>query len=313
MNLEAPDLSVKHLRAIVALARFGSFIAAASFLGISQPGLSRVIQQAEGILKVTLFLRGTRNVSLSAAGRDFVPVAERMLIELAQQAKKLRELDGKMRGQLIIASLMSISHHVLAEALVDFRRRHPTMFVRVRDGLGDQVLEDVRSGVADFGIGNATGAPPDIAFDTIVEDRFYAVLPADHVLGDQPVLTFRTLAEAPLVSMPIESGLRRAIDLAANAQGVALDHSLITNQYASLFRFVASGLGATVVPATVVQPADDRAFAIRAIEPAVTRRIGVMRLVDRPLSEPAEMFLELFRPRLRSATRSTHAKSALNG
>ena len=41
-----PDISLKHLNAIVSLARFGSFIAAASYLGISQPGLTRIIQQA---------------------------------------------------------------------------------------------------------------------------------------------------------------------------------------------------------------------------------------------------------------------------
>ena len=47
MLLAVPDISLKHLNAIVSLARFGSFIAAASYLGISQPGLTRIIQQGE--------------------------------------------------------------------------------------------------------------------------------------------------------------------------------------------------------------------------------------------------------------------------
>jgi len=103
-----PNLSMKHLRAVVTLARFGSFIAAASYLRVSQPGLSRIIQQAEGRLGVKLFVRGTRSVSQTEAGREFVPVAERLLGELLQQSQKVRELDGQMRGQLIISSLMSI-------------------------------------------------------------------------------------------------------------------------------------------------------------------------------------------------------------
>ena len=53
-----PDVSVKHLNAIVSLARYGSFVAAASYLGISQPGLSRIIRQAEDILGADLFDRG---------------------------------------------------------------------------------------------------------------------------------------------------------------------------------------------------------------------------------------------------------------
>ena len=72
-------------------------------------------------------MRGTRNVSLSEAGREFVPVAEKMLVDLEQQSQRIRALDGQMRGQLVIASLMSIAHQVLPAALVEFRMRHPKM------------------------------------------------------------------------------------------------------------------------------------------------------------------------------------------
>src|SRR5262244_1571992 len=71
-----PDLSTRHLRAIVALARSGKFVAAAVELGISQPSLSRMIQQAESELGAALFVRATRRVAQTAAGREFVPVAE---------------------------------------------------------------------------------------------------------------------------------------------------------------------------------------------------------------------------------------------
>ncbi len=74
-GLDVPNLSVKHLRAVVALGRFGSFVAAASYLRMSQPGLSRVLQQTEALLGVKLFERGTRSVSQTEAGREFIPVA----------------------------------------------------------------------------------------------------------------------------------------------------------------------------------------------------------------------------------------------
>ena len=155
---DVPNLSMKHLRTVVTLARFGSFIAAASYLRMSQPGVSRIVQQAEARLGVKLFARGTRSVSQTEAGREFIPAAERLLGEFLQQSQKARELDGQMRGQLIIASLMSISHRVLPAALVAFRKRHPKIHVQIREGLTSAVAEDVRSGVADFGIGNALGA-----------------------------------------------------------------------------------------------------------------------------------------------------------
>jgi LysR family carnitine catabolism transcriptional activator len=70
-----PELSVKHLRSVVTLAHLGSFVAAAVQLRMSQPGLSRVVQQAEDRIGVKLFLRATRRVSVTEAGREFIPAA----------------------------------------------------------------------------------------------------------------------------------------------------------------------------------------------------------------------------------------------
>jgi len=126
---DVPNLSMKHLSTVVTLARFGSFIATASYLRMSQPGVSRIVQQVETRLGVKLFARGTRSVSQTEAGREFIPAAERLLGEFLQQSQKARALDGEMRGQLVISSLMSISHRVLPAALVAFRKKHPKMYV----------------------------------------------------------------------------------------------------------------------------------------------------------------------------------------
>ncbi len=207
-------MSMKHLRAVVTLARFGSFIAAASYLRISQPGLSRIIQQAEGRLGAKLFVRGTRSVSQTEAGREFTPAAERLLGELLQQSQKVRELDGQMRGQLIISSLMSISHRVLPAALVTFRKKHPKMHVQIREGLTSAVHEDVRSGVADFGIGNAMDLAEGVVAESIVHEACYVVTPKRHRLGALSFASFKDIGDEPMISMPSDSGLRRTLDVA---------------------------------------------------------------------------------------------------
>src|SRR2546427_12836802 len=117
-----PELSVKHLRSVVALAHFGSFVAAAVQLRMSQPGLSRVVQQAEDRIGVKLFLRATRRVSLTEAGREFIPAAGRLLGELSQQIQKVRTLDGEMRGQLVITSLMGTSKNSSRQVATNLTR-----------------------------------------------------------------------------------------------------------------------------------------------------------------------------------------------
>lgn len=306
---EVPDLSVKHLRAIVTLARFGSFIAAATYLRLSQPGFSRIIQQAEKLLGVQLFIRGTRSVSQTAAGLEFIPVAERVLGELLQQTQAVRSLAGEQHGQLIIASLMSISYRVLPATLVEFRTRHPRIHVQIREASGTAVHEDVRRGVADVGIGNVTGLHDTVAVDSIVPESCSVALPKDHPLAARPSVRLKDLVGLPLVSMTSDTGLRRTIDILANSQGVLLDHSLITNQFSTLFRFVASGLGVAIVPRSALM--GEVGIVTAPLRPPLIRQIGILRLRERPLSPASQAFLELFRPRFLAAIGETPASRPL--
>src|SRR4029077_8623213 len=77
-----PNLSSRQLYAVLAVAEYRSFVAAASFLNLSQPALTRTIQQVEAELGVQLFSRNTRQVSITDAGKEFVGLAERLLKDL---------------------------------------------------------------------------------------------------------------------------------------------------------------------------------------------------------------------------------------
>ena len=267
MLLAFPDISFKHLNAIVSLARFGSFIAAASYLGISQPGLTRIIQQAEKRLGTRFFVRGPRSVTLTAAGHDFLPFAERIIDEFLGQADKLRTSYSRSEIRITISSLMSVSHFALPAALMEFRQTYPNVQVEIREGVGNSIQENVRNGLVDFGIGNAEKTMPGITIESIMEETFFVVLPQHHSLAKHDVLQLRDLINTPLISMPVESGLRRFIDSAAAKAGIKLTHSVVTNQYSSLFSFIANGLGISIVPSSVVPPTDENVFVVRPLTP----------------------------------------------
>ena len=306
---DVPNLSTKHLRTVVTLARFGSFIATAAYLRMSQPGVSRIVQQAEARLGIKLFVRGTRSVSQSEAGREFIPAAERLLGELVQQSQKARALDGQMRGQLIISSLMSISHRVLPAALVAFRKKHPKMHVQIREGLASAVQEDVRSGIADFGIGNAVGVPEGIVAETVVNEACYVVMPKRHRLGGAAFVSLKDIGDEAMISMPSDSGLRRTLDIVANNGGVVFNHSIITNQFGSLFDFVAHGLGISIVPASALPPSNGSSITVKPFRPAISRRIGIIRLAEKSLMPASQAFLDIFQPRFLAATRERQRPS----
>jgi DNA-binding transcriptional LysR family regulator len=93
---------------VLAVAEYRSFIAAAAYLGISQPGLTLIIKRLEDTLGLVLFLRSTRQVTMTAAGREFVAMAERVLNDLELSMRSLHEIADRRRGQVIVSSLIPV-------------------------------------------------------------------------------------------------------------------------------------------------------------------------------------------------------------
>ncbi len=295
------DIGFKQLNAIVSLARFGSFIAAASYLGISQPGLTRIVQQTEKKLGAKLFIRSQRRVALTPAGEEFLPFAEHMVGELIQQAERIQTNHGLPETKLNIACLMSISHVVLPKALVEFRKAYPKVDFEVREGIGTFVNEEVQNGNVDFGIGNADDHPPNVVMELVMEETLCVAFRRGHPLATKKILRLSDLKELPIISMPTDSGLRRLIDSAALNQGFDLYNNVVTNQYSSLFSFVANELGVAIVPTSALPSNRDGYLVSRLLAPTITRRICVMHLAERALDATSEAFLRTLRPLLAEA------------
>src|SRR5579859_4383137 len=139
-----PDVSSRQLRAVLAVAEYRSFIAAAAFLKTSQPALTRTIKQIEGALGVSLFSRSTRQVSITDAGKEFTALAERLLNDLKIGIKNMRELADQRRGQIIVSSIMSLAHAALPKVIAQYKRQFPGIEIHLREGVQGNVQDDLR-------------------------------------------------------------------------------------------------------------------------------------------------------------------------
>jgi len=130
-----PDLTSRQLETVLALAEYGSFIAAAALLKTSQPAVTRTVKHVEEVLGLKLFDRSTRSVQITAAGKEFVGVAARMLNDLKITIRSMRELSDQRRGQVIISSIMSVANGKLPGLVSAYRLDHPGIELHVRDGV----------------------------------------------------------------------------------------------------------------------------------------------------------------------------------
>jgi DNA-binding transcriptional LysR family regulator len=247
-----PELTSRQLQTVVALAEYGSFIAAAALLKTSQPAVTRSLKHVEEVLGIKLFDRSTRSVQITAAGKEFVGVAIRMLNDLRITIRNMRELSDQRRGQVIISSIMSVANGKLPGFVSAYRLDYPGIELQVREGVHGTVMEDVRSGTADFGITYLDDVPDAFSAVSLGKEEFTVVLPRHHEFAKKKSLSLSDLKDEPLVALPTDSRTRRIIDGAASAVRLNLNHVVTVSQFSTMLAFVRVGIGLAIAPRSAV-------------------------------------------------------------
>ena len=245
---DMPDLTLRQLQTIVALAEYGSFIATASLMKTSQPAVTRTVKHLEGTLGVRLFDRSTRSVQITAAGKEFAAVAARMLNDLRITGGSMRELADQRRGQVIVSSIMSVANGKLPGMVAAYRQSYPGVELYVRDGVHGTVVEDVRSGAADFGITYLDELPAPFVSTPLGREEFIVILPRNHALAAKASLALTDLRDLPLVSLPGDSRTRRLIDSTAASARLDLKHVVVVSLFTTMLNFVRAGIGIAIAP-----------------------------------------------------------------
>ena len=244
----APDMTLRQLQTIVALAEYGSFIATAALMKTSQPAVTRTVKHLEAALGVKLFDRSTRSVQITVAGKEFAAVAARMLNDLKITIGSMRELADQRRGQIIVSSIMSVANGKLPGMIAAYRLSYPGIELYIRDGVHGTVIEDVRSGAADFGITYLDELPDPFVSIPLGREEFTVVLPRSHRLAAKASVALVDLRDQPLVSLPGDSRTRRLIDSTAASARLDLKHVVVVSLFTTMLGLVRAGIGIAIAP-----------------------------------------------------------------
>ncbi|RIX46283.1 MAG: LysR family transcriptional regulator [Rhodocyclales bacterium GT-UBC] len=288
------NLEIGELQAFIAVAEQSSFKAAADGLFISQPALSRRIEKLESSLKVRLFERTTRRVSLTDAGRQFLVHAEAVINQLQQAVEGMSRSSEQRKEHVTVACVASVANQLLPDVLKDFAQRHPEVFVRVIDESAPEVLECVVSGTADFGINFIGGQEADIDFRTINTERYVLIVRNDHPLADRPAVTWSALAGERLVSVSQSSTNRMLIDHALSRVEIRPNIQYEINHTIGAIGLVAAGLGVAILPGLLNDQRAKRGLvSIPLTEPVITRTLGLITRKGSRLHPAAQALADL--------------------
>lgn len=284
------------LSAFVAIAERGSFRDAAEHLNLSHTAISHRIRKLEEELDLKLFIRGSREVSLTQAGLDLLPRVKQTLESLAGAMDALRQAGRERQAKVSIACLPTIASGRLPHVLKRFQTSHPDVSVEIFDKSAAEISDLVEKGLVEFGVTIVTSHRWDFDIEVLLEDPFVLVCPLDHPLAARQRVTWSDLARVPLIRVSQQSGNRRIIDDALASSSEDLMWKYEAQHLQTAVAVARAGAALAVVPRMAFTAADETGLGLRLLDsPNVTRQIGIVSRKGVPLSAAADHLRDLVR------------------
>lgn len=242
-------MELRRLQHFVAVAEEQHFTRAAERLMVSQSGLSASIRALERELRAPLFVRTTRRVTLTEAGRALLTEAERILAQVRAAHDAVAAVRGVVRGTLSLGTEQCIAGVCVAKLLAAFRRRHPDVEIRLRQAGSGALAEEMTEGRLDLAFAITTSADtPQLRCIPLASEPMTVLCHPTHRLASEGAVTPEDLGGEAFVDFHPDWGPRRTTDAAFAAAGVHRTVTLEVNDVHSLLDLVQEGLGIAVVP-----------------------------------------------------------------
>jgi DNA-binding transcriptional LysR family regulator len=278
-------VEIRQLEYFVAVAEEANFTRAAARVHISQSGVSAQIRQLEHDLGAPLFDRSGRTASLTTAGAAALDGARAVLAAVDAVRQAVDEVNGLLRGRLVVGMVTGCTVTPLFDALAAFHCAHPGVDISLMEENSDRLVERVRHGTVDVALVGAAGTTPlGLEALPIVSERLVAAVPLDHPLGARQRTTLAEISRYPIVCLPEGTGIRGVFDDACAAQGVQADIGLEATAPGTVADLAHRGLGVAILSESMATAHSARLTAL-VIDDVGTP--ALLALIWPPVQSPA--------------------------
>ncbi len=280
-------VDVRRLKVLCEVARRGSFSAAATSLGYTQPAISRQVALLERELGTTLVQRLPQGVALTDAGRVLVARGEAILHQLDELEMQVGALAGLQAGRLRFAAFSSACSSIVPRVISRYRELYPGVELSVTMADPAQSLPGLRGGEFDLVLTNDSPSDVDPRHGTVTltnestsalelvhlfDEPMYLALPREHPLAGASRLSLSDFADEPWLSaLPGACPDARLLARACHGAGFEPRIAFQNNDYTVLLGFVAAGVGVALIPDMAVRNVRDD-VVVRSLTPAPPSR-----------------------------------------
>jgi DNA-binding transcriptional LysR family regulator len=249
------NIDLRHLRYFLAVAEELHFGHAAMRLHMAQPPLSQQIRRLEEEIRYPLFVRSSRSVKLTPAGKALVERARRTLQKVDDDLEAVRSVARGEVGVLKIGFVGSAMLTRLPSILDKYRRMYSRVQLHLNELHTSQLIDALREGSADVALARDAGVMEDLQVEHAFVEPFVAVVPKKHPLAGRKSIPISRLRDEPFVWFPRTAG-NYAWENAIRVLEEQGFHPKIVQeapQWLTLVRLVGAGFGVTIGPASVAQ------------------------------------------------------------
>lgn len=235
--------AIKCEAAIMAAER-GSLTAAASALGYTQPGITRMINSLENELGFALFVRQKKGVKLTENGKTMLPKL-RSIVQAQKQANELSaSIRGVVQGTLTIGSYFSVSAIWMPTILKQFEDRFPKIKVKMMEGGNQEIARWLNEKSVDLCFCAAPDPKTVCDWLPLYQDEMVAWLPKDHPMANRPSYPVEMLSQEKFIhTLPNEDTDQDRLIVGENLQ---LNERYTTRDGFTTYNMVEAGLGVSV-------------------------------------------------------------------
>ncbi len=276
------------------VAKHKSFSQAAEALFLSQPSVSNQIKLLEETCGLKFFDRSGRSVELTNTGEILLSYAER-IFSLAKEADSvIEEIKGLKAGGIRISASNTLGAYYLPDILDLFRKKHPQIEIRMNVGYTQTVAEDVLAFRSDLGLIGREVAHPNIVVIPLWEEELVLIVPPDHPFAGRREIDLAELQGQPFIMSEKGSGVREITEKILAGAKVSARVVMELGENEAMKRAVASGLGITLISATVARR-ELEAGQIRVVRlpgARILRKFNIIYHKDKYISKLIRAFMD---------------------
>lgn len=289
-------MELRVLRYFLTVAREGSITAAANFLHVTQPTLSRQLKELEEELGKKLFIRKSHHIVLTEEGMILRKRAEEIMDMVVKVEEEFNAMEETIGGDIYIGGGETEAMKLIARTVKNLQHKYPAIRYHIFSGNSDDVTEQLDKGLLDFGI---LIQPADLS------KYNYLNIPAKDVWGvvmrkDSPLAVKESIQKTDLLDVPLLLS-RQAIKPGLSKNefsewfGEEYDKLNVVTTYNLVYNaalLVEEGIGYAVTLDKIANTSSDSNLCFRPLEPRLESGLNIVWKKHQVFSHSANLFFE---------------------